>query len=96
VGTSAAALFVRVCQRAPAGLLITAAPGTFRSNGEICRDVNAIPRGGATGFTVHAIPAATAAGRTLVLPAEASAPGLQTAHGQDAVAIVAEGFSGNG
>ena len=96
VGGAAGAMFVRICQRPPGGLLVTSAPGTFRSKGEICRDVDSIAHNGSAGFTVQAIPAAAAAGRTLVLPAQASAPGLHTAHGQDAVAIVAEALKGNG
>ncbi len=96
VGTPAGASFVRICQRPPTELLITSAPSTFRRHGSICRDVWRIPRGGAAGFTVNAIASAAGAGRTLALPARASAPGLATAHGHTNVAIASEGFSGNG
>ncbi len=95
-GGSLGAAFVRICQRPPAGLSVTSARGTFRRHGSICRDVDRIARRGSAGFTVEAIPMAAVAGRTLVLPATASAPGLATAHGSDAVAIHARRFEGNG
>ncbi len=50
----------------------------------------------ARGFTVHAIPAARTAGRTLSLPAVAFAPALEIAHGHGSLAILAASFKGNG
>ncbi|HTA31807.1 MAG TPA: hypothetical protein VK721_00105 [Solirubrobacteraceae bacterium] len=78
------------------GLLVTSAPGTFRYRGSICRDLSSVARSGSAGFTVYAVPSVGTAGRTLSLPAQASAPGVATAHGHDSVAVGSEGFKGNG
>jgi hypothetical protein len=96
VGSRAPASFVRICQRPPQGLLVTSAPGTFRYRGSICRDLESIEHSGSAGFTVYAVPGAATAGHTLSLPAQASAPGIVTAHGYESVAVAGEGFTGNG
>ncbi len=96
VGHAAAAREVRLCQRPTAGLLIASAPGTFRWHGSICRDFHRIRGGASAGFTVSAVAEARAAGRTLALPAAATAPGLAGARGRDTVAIVDAHFKGNG
>jgi hypothetical protein len=90
------AQFVRFCHRPAAGLLVTSAPGTFRSRGRICRDVRRLRRGQQLGFTVNAIPAARVAGRRLRLGATATAPDARTAFGSDRIAIVAQSFAGTG
>jgi choice-of-anchor A domain-containing protein len=93
---SAGAESVRFCHRVPAGLLMTSAPGTFRFRGRVCRDVARLRAGQRASFTVHAIAAARAAGRTLRLPATASAPGARLAHGSDRIAVIAQSFAGTG
>ena len=87
---------VRFCHRPPARLLITAAPGTFRYRGRVCRDVSRLARGQHASFVVRAIPAASAGGRTLALLATASAPDARTAVGRDRLAVVAQAFAGTG
>ena len=72
---------VRFCHRPPARLLMTSAPGTFRYRGRVCRDVARLARGQRASFTVHAIPAASAGGRTLRLRATATAPEARPAAG---------------
>ena len=97
VGSRSAAASVRICQRPPRGLLVVSAnPATFRHGGDICHDVAKIPRNGSAGFTVNAVAAAGMSGRTIVLPAQASAPGAATARGHDTVAVIGGGFRGNG
>jgi hypothetical protein len=93
---SAGAAAVRFCHRPAAGLLVTSAPGTFRYRGGICRDVRRLGRGQRAAFTVHAIAAARAAGRTLKLRATATAPGARTAFGADRIAVIAQSFAGTG
>jgi choice-of-anchor A domain-containing protein len=87
---------VRFCHRPPARLLMTSAPGTFRYRGQVCRDVSRLARGQRASFVVHAIPAASAGGRTLPLRATASAPDARTAVGRDRIAVVAQTFAGTG
>jgi choice-of-anchor A domain-containing protein len=87
---------VRFCHRPPARLLMTSAPGTFRYRGRVCRDVSRLARGQRASFVVHAIPAASAGGRTLRLRATASAPDARTAVGRDRIAVVAQTFAGTG
>jgi choice-of-anchor A domain-containing protein len=87
---------VRFCHRVPAGLLMTSAPGTFRFRGRVCRDVTRLRAGQRASFTVHAIAAARAAGRTLALRATASAPDAATALGSARIAVIAQSFAGTG
>jgi choice-of-anchor A domain-containing protein len=87
---------VRFCHRPPARLLMTAAPGTFRYRGRVCRDVSRLARGQRASFVVRAIPASSAGGRTLRLRATASAPDARTAVGRDRIAVVAQAFAGTG
>ncbi len=87
---------VRFCHRPPAGLLMTSAPGTFRYRGRVCRDVGRLARGQRASFTVHAIAAARAAGRTLRLRATATAPDARPAAGSDRIAVIAQSFAGTG
>ena len=70
---------VRFCHRPPARLLMTSAPGTFRYRGRVCRDVARLRPGQRASFTVHAIPASSAGGRTLRLRATATAPDARPA-----------------
>jgi hypothetical protein len=92
----AGARSVRFCHRPPARLLLTSAPGTFRYRGRVCRDVSHLRSGQRAGFTVNAIPAASAGGRTLPLLATATAPEAQPAAGSDRIAVVAQSFGGTG
>jgi choice-of-anchor A domain-containing protein len=87
---------VRFCHRPPARLLMTSAPGTFRYHGRVCRDVRRLSRGQRAGFTVHAIPAASAGGRTLPLHATATAPDARPAAASDRIAVAAQSFAGTG
>jgi choice-of-anchor A domain-containing protein len=87
---------VRFCHRPPARLLVTSAPGTFRYRGRVCRDVSRLRRGQRASFVVHAIPASSAAGRTLPLLATARAPEARLAVGADRIAVVAQSFAGTG
>jgi hypothetical protein len=87
---------VRFCHRVPSGLLVTSAPGTFRYRGRLCRDVSRLRSGRSASFTVHAIAAASAGGRTLRLTATAAAPGAALARGRDRIAVVAQSFAGTG
>ena len=87
---------VRFCHRPPARLLVTSAPGTFRYRGRVCRDVRRLARGQRAAFTVHAIPASSAGGRTLPLRATATAPDARPAVGSDRLAVVAQSFVGSG
>jgi choice-of-anchor A domain-containing protein len=87
---------VRFCHRLPAGLLMTSAPGTFRYRGRVCRDVASLRPGQRAAFTVRAIAAASAGGRTLHLRATATAPGARLAIGSDRMAVVAQSFAGTG
>jgi choice-of-anchor A domain-containing protein len=87
---------VRFCHRPPARLLMTSAPGTFRYRGRVCRDVSRLRPGQSALFTVHAIPASSAGGRTLALRATASAPDARLAVGRDRIAVVAQSFAGTG
>jgi choice-of-anchor A domain-containing protein len=87
---------VRFCHRPPAPLLMTSAPGTFRYRGRVCRDVSRLRAGQRAGFTVHAIPASSAGGRTLPLRATATAPDARPAVGSDRIAVVAQSFAGTG
>ena len=74
---------------------MTSAPGTFRYRGRVCRDVARLARGQRASFTVHAIPAASAGGRTLPLRATATAPEARPAR-PDRIAVVAQSFAGTG
>jgi choice-of-anchor A domain-containing protein len=87
---------VRFCHRPPARLLMTSAPGTFLYRGRVCRDVSRLRAGQRAAFTVHAIPASSAGGRTLPLLATASAPDARPAAGSDRIAVVAQSFAGTG
>jgi hypothetical protein len=87
---------VRFCHRPPAGLLMTSAPGTFRFRGQVCRDVARLRAGQRASFTVHAIAAARAAGRTLRLHATATAPDAAIARGSGSIAVLAQTFAGTG
>jgi choice-of-anchor A domain-containing protein len=87
---------VRFCHRPPARLLMTSAPGTFRYRGSVCRDVRRLARGGQASFVVHAIPAASAGGRTLALLATATAANARPAVGTDRIAVIAQTFVGTG
>jgi hypothetical protein len=87
---------VRFCHRPPARLLMTAAPGTFRSHGRVCRDVSRLALGQRASFTVHAIAASSAGGRTLALRATATAPDALPAAGSTHIAVVAQSFVGSG
>jgi hypothetical protein len=87
---------VRFCHRVPAGLLMTSAPGTFRYRGRLCRDVSRLRPGQRASFTVHAIAAASAGGRTLRLPATAAAPGARIATDLGHIAVIAQSFVGTG
>jgi hypothetical protein len=75
---------------------MTSAPGAFRYRGSVCRDVRRLARGQRAAFTVHAIPASSAGGRTLALRATASAPGARRAAGSDRIAVIAQSFVGTG
>jgi choice-of-anchor A domain-containing protein len=90
------AVSVRFCHRPPARLLMTSAPGTFRYRGRVCRDVSRLRAGQRAAFTVHAIPASSAGGRTLPLLATATAPEARPASGGDLIAVVAQAFAGTG
>jgi choice-of-anchor A domain-containing protein len=87
---------VRFCNRPPARLLMTSAPGTFRYRGRVCRDVSRLARGQQASFVVHAIPASSAGGRTLSLRATAIAPDARPAVGSDRLAVAAQSFAGTG
>jgi hypothetical protein len=87
---------VRFCHRPPARLLMTSAPGTFRYRGRVCRDMRRLSRGQRAAFTVHAIPAASAGGRSLPLRATATAPDARPAAGSDRIAVLAQSFVGTG
>jgi hypothetical protein len=87
---------VRFCHRPPARLLMTSAPGTFRYRGRVCRDVSRLARGQRAGFTVNAIPASSAAGRTLPLRATATAPDARPATASRRIAVAARSFVGTG
>jgi hypothetical protein len=87
---------VRFCHRPPARLLVTSAPGTFRYRGRVCRDVRRLARGQRAAFTVHAIPAASAGGRTLPLRATATAPDARPATASRRIAVAAQSFVGTG
>jgi choice-of-anchor A domain-containing protein len=93
---SAGADAVRFCHRVPSGLLMTSAPGTFRFRGRVCRDVARLRAGQRASFTVHAIAAARAAGRTLALRATATAPEAPIARGSARIAVIAQSFAGTG
>jgi hypothetical protein len=90
------ARFVRLCHRPAPRLLVTSAPGTFRSRGRLCRDVRRLRKGQQAGFSVHAIASARAAGRTLRLRATANAPAARLAVASDRIAVVAQSFAGTG
>ena len=75
---------------------MTSAPGTFRYRGRVCRDVARLAPGQRASFTVHAIPASSAGGRTLRLLATATAPEARPAAGADRIAVVAQSFAGTG
>jgi hypothetical protein len=75
---------------------MTSAPGTFRYRGRVCRDVSRLRPGQRAGFTVHAIPASSAGGRTLPLLATATAPEARAAVGADRIAVAAQTFVGTG
>jgi hypothetical protein len=64
--------------------------------GRVCRDVSPLRPGQTASFTVHAIAAARAAGRTLTLLATAAAPGAALAVGSDRIAVIAQSFAGTG
>ncbi|HEX6743784.1 MAG TPA: choice-of-anchor A family protein [Solirubrobacteraceae bacterium] len=87
---------VRFCHRPPARLLMTSAPGTFRYRGRVCRDVSRLARGQRAGFTVNALPASSAGGRSLPLRATATAPDARPAAGSARIAVVAQSFVGTG
>jgi choice-of-anchor A domain-containing protein len=87
---------VRFCHRPPARLLMTSAPGAFRYRGRVCRDVRRLARGQRAGFTVNAIPAASAGGRTLPLRATATAPDARPAAASRRIAVAAQSFVGTG
>jgi hypothetical protein len=87
---------VRFCHRPPARLLVTSAPGTFRYRGRMCRDVSRLARGQRAGFTVYAIPASSAGGRTLPLRATATAPDARPAAASDRIVVAAQSFAGTG
>lgn len=87
---------VRFCHRPPARLLVTSAPGTFRYRGRVCRDVSRLARGQRAGFTVNAIPASSAGGRTLPLRATATAPDARPATASRRIAVAAQSFVGTG
>lgn len=87
---------VRFCHRPPARLLVTSAPGTFPYRGRVCRDVHRLARGQRAAFTVHAIPAASAGGRTLPLRATATAPDARPATASRRIAVAAQSFVGTG
>jgi choice-of-anchor A domain-containing protein len=89
--------YVRVCSRSPRGLFVSARPHTFRHRGRICRDFRRIRRGQRVGFTVTAVPAAFAAGRTLSIPASAGLPDRpRAARGRASVLVKAALFEGTG
>ena len=90
------AVSVRFCHRPPARLLMTSAPGTFRYRGRVCRDVARLGAGERAAFTVHAIPASSAGGRTLPLLATATAPDARPAAGADRLPVIAQTFAGTG
>ena len=90
------AVSVRFCHRPPARLLMTSAPGTFRYRGRVCRDVSRLRAGQRAAFTVNAIPASSAGGRTLPLLATATAPEARPAVGADRFAVAAQTFAGTG
>ena len=90
------AVSVRFCHRPPARLLMTSAPGTFRYRGRVCRDVARLGAGERAAFTVHAIPASSAGGRTLPLLATATAPDARPAAGADHLPVIAQTFAGTG
>ena len=87
---------VRFCHRPPARLLMTSAPGTFRYRGRVCRDISRLRAGQRAAFTVNAIPASSAGGRTLPLLATATAPDARPAVGTDRIAVAAQSFVGTG
>jgi hypothetical protein len=58
--------------------------------------VRRLSRGQRAGFTVHAIPAASAGGRTLPLHATATAPDARPAAASDRIAVAAQSFAGTG
>jgi choice-of-anchor A domain-containing protein len=87
---------VRFCHRPPARLLMTSAPGTFRYRGRVCRDVRRLGRGQRVGFTVNAIPASSAGGRSLPLRATATAPDARPAAASERIAVAAQSFVGTG
>jgi hypothetical protein len=62
----------------------------------LCRDVSRLARGQRAAFTVHAIPASSAGGRTLPLRATATAPEARPAVGMDRIAVAAQTFVGTG
>jgi choice-of-anchor A domain-containing protein len=91
------AQFVRVCSRVPRGLLVNARPHTFRYHGRICRDLRRLRRGERRGFTVTAVPAAYAAGRTLSIRGSAGLPDKPRAARAGAQVLVADArFPGTG
>jgi hypothetical protein len=75
---------------------MTSAPGTFRYRGRVCRDVSRLARGQQASFVVHAIPAASAGGRTLPLRATATAPDARPAAAGEGIAVIAQSFAGTG
>jgi hypothetical protein len=75
---------------------VTSAPGTFRYRGRVCRDVSRLARGQRAGFTVNAIPASSAGGRTLPLRATATAPDARPAAASRRIAVAAQSFVGTG
>jgi choice-of-anchor A domain-containing protein len=88
---------VRLCHTPTRGLLVSSAPGTRRSGRRICLDISHLASGATRAFTVHAVASAQYAGRSVLLPAAAAAPGLaRAARGASRTAIVAEEPSGLG
>ena len=93
---SEGAVSVRFCHRPPPRLLMTSAPGTFRYRGRVCRDVSRLRAGQRAAFTVNAIPASSAGGRTLPLLATATASDARPAAGADRLPVIAQTFAGTG
>ena len=76
---------------------MTSAPGTFRYRGRVCRDVSRLRAGQRAAFTVHAIPASSAGGRTLRAARDGhGARGAARRTGSDRIAVVAQSFAGTG
>jgi hypothetical protein len=62
----------------------------------VCRDVSRLRAGQRAAFTVNAIPASSAGGRTLPLLATATAPEARPAVGANRIAVAAQSFAGTG